>query len=128
MAQVARNLGPQEAFLRTTPHPARRRRADSRRGELLRRLSRLHFANASSRPRLRSAWGPPREFLDLGLLLQHCLDDDVQEVGQLLAVAAAIPADRILVETDVPHLSPEPYRGKRPNEPARVVHTAACLA
>jgi len=46
----------------------------------------------------------------------------------LRAVAAAIPADRILVETDAPYLSPEPFRGKRPNEPARVVHTAACLA
>jgi TatD DNase family protein len=46
----------------------------------------------------------------------------------LRAVAAKIPADRLLVETDSPYLSPEPFRGKRPNEPARVVHTAACVA
>jgi TatD DNase family protein len=46
----------------------------------------------------------------------------------LRSVAAAIPAGRILVETDSPYLSPEPFRGKRPNEPARVVHTAECLA
>ena len=42
-------------------------------------------------------------------------------------VAATIPAERILVETDSPYLSPHPLRGKR-NEPANVVHTAACLA
>jgi TatD DNase family protein len=45
----------------------------------------------------------------------------------LRAVAVTIPDDRILVETDSPYLSPEPLRGKR-NEPANVVHTAACLA
>src|SRR6185436_8281557 len=32
--------------------------------------------------------------------------------------AATIPADRLLIETDCPYLSPEPVRGKRPNEPA----------
>jgi TatD DNase family protein len=47
--------------------------------------------------------------------------------AELRAVAATIPADRILVETDSPYLCPEPMRGKR-NEPANVVHTAACLA
>jgi TatD DNase family protein len=46
----------------------------------------------------------------------------------LRAVAAAIPANRLLVETDSPYLSPEPFRGKRPNEPARVSHTAKCIA
>lgn len=35
----------------------------------------------------------------------------------------AVPADRILVETDAPYLAPMPYRGKI-NEPAYVVHTA----
>jgi len=42
-------------------------------------------------------------------------------------VAATIPEDRILIETDSPYLAPHPLRGKR-NEPANVVHTAACLA
>ncbi len=45
----------------------------------------------------------------------------------LRTVAATIPADRILVETDSPYLAPEPLRGKR-NEPANVVHTAARIA
>jgi TatD DNase family protein len=45
----------------------------------------------------------------------------------LRAVAARIPADRLLVETDSPYLAPVPVRGKR-NEPAHLIHTAACLA
>jgi TatD DNase family protein len=42
-------------------------------------------------------------------------------------VAARVPADRLLIETDSPYLAPVPVRGKR-NEPAYVTHTAACLA
>jgi TatD DNase family protein len=42
-------------------------------------------------------------------------------------VAARLPLDRLLIETDSPYLAPVPVRGKR-NEPAHVVHTAACLA
>ncbi len=42
-------------------------------------------------------------------------------------IAAALPADRILVETDAPYLAPNPYRGKR-NEPAYVTETAKVLA
>ena len=45
----------------------------------------------------------------------------------LRAIAADVPMDRSLVETDAPFLAPEPYRGRR-NEPAYVVHTAAALA
>ncbi len=43
------------------------------------------------------------------------------------AAIAAIPADRILSETDAPYVAPVPFRGKR-NEPAFVVHTVAKLA
>jgi TatD DNase family protein len=45
----------------------------------------------------------------------------------LRAIAAALPADRIMVETDAPYLAPLPYRGKR-NEPAYVAETAKVLA
>ena len=45
----------------------------------------------------------------------------------LRAIAAELPADRILVETDAPYLAPGRYRGKR-NEPAFVVETAKVLA
>jgi TatD DNase family protein len=47
--------------------------------------------------------------------------------GALREAAAAVPADRILVETDTPYLSPQPRRGRR-NEPAHVVDTLAALA
>lgn len=46
---------------------------------------------------------------------------------ELRAVAATVPLDRLLVETDSPYLAPNKYRGKR-NEPAYVVYTAAELA
>ena len=42
--------------------------------------------------------------------------------------AEALPAHRILVETDSPYLTPEPVRKIQRNEPAHVRHTAACLA
>jgi TatD DNase family protein len=42
-------------------------------------------------------------------------------------IAAALPAERVLVETDAPYLAPQPYRGKR-NEPSYVVETAKMLA
>src|SRR3569623_3185761 len=45
----------------------------------------------------------------------------------LRALAAELPADRILVETDSPYLAPGKFRGKR-NEPAYVVETAKVLA
>jgi len=49
------------------------------------------------------------------------------KAAELREAAAAVPADRILAETDSPYLAPQPRRG-RPNEPAFVVHTVAALA
>ena len=45
----------------------------------------------------------------------------------LRRIAAAVPPDRLLLETDAPYLAPEPHRG-RTNEPAYVARTAAVLA
>jgi TatD DNase family protein len=47
--------------------------------------------------------------------------------ADLRAVAAALPLDRLLVETDCPLLAPIPHRGRR-NEPAHVVHVGAKIA
>ena len=44
-----------------------------------------------------------------------------------VAMAAAVPADRLLVETDAPYLTPVPFRGKR-NTPLFVEYTARRLA
>ncbi|MDP3403065.1 MAG: TatD family hydrolase [Brevundimonas sp.] len=43
------------------------------------------------------------------------------------AVIRAMPADRIIVETDCPYLSPVPHRGRR-NEPAHITHVLQALA
>jgi TatD DNase family protein len=47
--------------------------------------------------------------------------------AELREIAAAVPHDRLLVETDAPYLAPVPHRGKR-NEPAFVADTAKVLA
>ncbi len=41
--------------------------------------------------------------------------------------AASVPLERIVLETDCPYMSPEPFRGRR-NDPGRLIHTAQKLA
>ncbi|MDR3639478.1 MAG: TatD family hydrolase [Isosphaeraceae bacterium] len=68
-------------------------------------------------------------FLDLGLHLSFAgmITFTNKTLDALRTVAARVPLNRLLVETDSPYLSPHPHRG-RPNEPARVALTAARLA
>jgi TatD DNase family protein len=66
--------------------------------------------------------------LDLGLMISFAGMVTFKKSDALREVAAIVPLDRLLIETDSPYLSPEPFRGKRPNEPARVEHTLRCLA
>jgi TatD DNase family protein len=68
------------------------------------------------------------EFLALGLHISFAGMVTYKKSEELREVAKSVPVERLLVETDSPYLSPEPFRGKRPNEPARVLHTAECLA
>jgi TatD DNase family protein len=65
--------------------------------------------------------------LSLGLHLSFAGMLTFKKNESLRELAASIPLDRLLIETDSPYLSPEPMRGK-PNEPARVVFTGGCLA
>lgn len=44
-----------------------------------------------------------------------------------LEAAAAVPRDRVVIETDCPYMSPEPFRGQR-NDPGRVYRMAEALA
>jgi TatD DNase family protein len=67
------------------------------------------------------------ECVALGLHISFAGMVTFKKSDTLRAVAASIPADRILVETDSPYLAPHPLRGKR-NEPANLVQTADCLA
>jgi len=50
-----------------------------------------------------------------------------KNAGGLRDVFRRVPADRLMLETDAPYLSPEPFRGRR-NEPARVRVIAEFLA
>jgi TatD DNase family protein len=67
------------------------------------------------------------ECVELGLYVSFAGMVTFKKSAELRAVARSIPDDRILIETDSPYLSPHPLRGRR-NEPAHLVHTAACLA
>ena len=67
------------------------------------------------------------ECLRLGLHLSFAGMVTFKSAGPLREVAATVPADRLLVETDSPYLAPVPVRGTR-NEPAYVAHTAGLLA
>jgi TatD DNase family protein len=65
--------------------------------------------------------------VELGLYVSFSGILTFPKSGALREVAAAVPMDRLLVETDAPFLAPAPHRGKR-NEPAYVRHTAKVLA
>ncbi len=69
-------------------------------------------------------------FLALGLHISFAgmITFTKKDLDALREVARIIPEDRLLIETDSPYLSPHPLRGRFPNEPARVVHTAATIA
>ena len=68
-----------------------------------------------------------RRAVKLGLFISFTGILTFRNSDALRAIAAELPADRILVETDAPYLAPGRLRGKR-NEPAFVVETAKVLA
>jgi TatD DNase family protein len=65
--------------------------------------------------------------LDLGFYLSFSGILTFQNATMLRDIAKTVPADRLLIETDCPYLTPVPHRGKR-NEPAFVKHVADQLA
>lgn len=65
--------------------------------------------------------------LDAGLLVSFSGILTFKGANPLREVAAALPLDRLLVETDAPLLAPQGHRGER-NEPAYVALVGACLA
>jgi len=68
-----------------------------------------------------------RRGLALGLYVSFSGVLTFKKSDELREIAATVPMDRVLVETDAPYLAPMPYRGKR-NEPAYVRYTAKVLA
>jgi len=73
--------------------------------------------------------GPGRldEVLALGFSIGLSGPVTFPKSERLRAVAAAVPLERLLVETDCPYLTPEPHRGSR-NEPAYVRHVVEAVA
>ncbi|MEJ2125103.1 MAG: TatD family hydrolase [Alphaproteobacteria bacterium] len=65
--------------------------------------------------------------VELGLYVSFSGVLTFKKNDALREVAASVPLDRLLLETDAPYLAPEPYRGKR-NEPAFMRYTAQTLA
>lgn len=72
-------------------------------------------------------WEQAARSLDLGFLVSFAGNLTYAKAQPLRDVAARLPLDSVLVETDAPWLAPGPLRGKR-NEPAMVVHTSETLA
>ncbi len=68
-----------------------------------------------------------RVALELGLSISFSGIVTFKNAANLREIAATVPADRLLVETDSPYLAPVPHRGRR-NEPAFVADTARVVA
>jgi TatD DNase family protein len=67
------------------------------------------------------------ECLERGYAISFAGNVTYPSAGELAAAAREVPADRLLVETDAPYLTPQAVRRQR-NQPAYVAHTAAFLA
>ena len=68
-----------------------------------------------------------RRAVDLGAFVSFAGNVTFKSAGALRDLAAQVPEDRLLVETDAPYLAPVPHRGK-PNEPAYVALVGATVA
>lgn len=68
-----------------------------------------------------------RAAIELGFCISFSGIVTFKNATQIKEVAASIPLDRVLIETDSPYLAPVPHRGKL-NEPSYVPHVAAEIA
>lgn len=68
-----------------------------------------------------------REALDRGYVLSFAGNVTFKRNEELREAARLAPLEQILIETDAPYMTPEPFRGSR-NEPSLIGHTALCLA
>ena len=73
------------------------------------------------------SWECAKVYLDLGLYVSLSGAVTFKNAPKLTEVAANMPVDRLLVETDCPFMTPVPLRGKR-NEPAYTVYTVNKIA
>lgn len=54
-----------------------------------------------------------REILNLGMMISFTGVLTFKNAKKAIAACAAVPLDRLMIETDCPYMSPEPHRGKR---------------
>lgn len=73
------------------------------------------------------SWEMARACLDLGFYISFAGPVTFKNAVKLREVAKRVPLEWLLVETDSPFLTPEPYRGQR-NQPAYVARVAAAIA
>jgi TatD DNase family protein len=73
------------------------------------------------------SWEMAKQALELGFYISFSGIVTFNNADDLRKVAAQVPLDRLLIETDAPYLTPVPHRG-RPNEPRFVTHVAGCIA
>jgi len=69
-----------------------------------------------------------RNVLDFGACISFTGVVTFANAPEVAEAARHVPADRIMVETDSPFLTPEPFRKIRPNEPKYVIHIAERIA
>ncbi len=88
-------------------------------------------AHLKDRPGVMHSFSAPasiaKRAIDAGFYMGFTGPLTFKKADDLRSIAREVPLDRLLIETDAPFLTPEPYRGKR-NEPAYVVHVADRLA
>ena len=72
-------------------------------------------------------WSMAKQALDLGFYISFSGIITCKNAADLREVVKKMPADRLLIETDAPYLTPVPHRGK-PNLPQYVTHVADCVA
>lgn len=71
-------------------------------------------------------WDMAKAALDMGFYISFSGILTFKTADALREVAAKIPSDRLLIETDCPYLAPVPFRGK-PSEPKQVIRVAETL-
>lgn len=68
-----------------------------------------------------------KDALERGYVLSFAGNVTFKRNEELRQAAVLAPADQILIETDAPYMTPEPFRGAR-NEPSLIGHTYRCVA
>lgn len=73
------------------------------------------------------SWESAKIYLDMGAMISFAGPVTFKKSLHLQEVARKVPAERLMIETDSPYLSPEPVRGRR-NNPCHVAHVADFVA